>query len=116
MYCFVDSYLQPEVQSYGNFPTQHGKTPSFFKDTGVQTQFAYIHDDGSATYVVDVISNTTTTLPAPSLKDPGAQYAASPNALVQLASESGKLSFLSYDQDSKTSLTARGRRLALSRC
>ncbi|KAF5319818.1 hypothetical protein D9611_012874 [Ephemerocybe angulata] len=96
------SYLQPEVQSYGNFPTQHGKTASFFKDTGVQTQFAYIPDDGSATYVVDVISNTTTTLPAPSLKDPGAQYAASPSALVQLSSEGGKISFLSYDQDAKT--------------
>ena len=27
----ADSYLQPEVQSYGSFPNTHGKTASFFK-------------------------------------------------------------------------------------
>ncbi|KAJ3505178.1 hypothetical protein NMY22_g17674 [Coprinellus aureogranulatus] len=50
------SYLQPQPQTYGSpaFPTQHGKTASFFRDDSVQHQFAYIPDDGSATYVVDV--------------------------------------------------------------
>lgn len=96
----LDSYLQPEPQSYGSFPTVHGKVASFFKDTGVQTQFAYIQDDGSSTYVVDVISNNTRTLAGPTVKDPFAQYAASPDSLVQLASEGGKLSFISYDQGS----------------
>ncbi|KAJ2912657.1 hypothetical protein MD484_g7753, partial [Candolleomyces efflorescens] len=68
------SYLQPEAQSYGSFPTAHGKVASFFKDTGVQTQFAYIQDDGASTFVVDVISNTTRTLPGPTTKDPGEEY------------------------------------------
>ncbi|KAJ2926249.1 hypothetical protein H1R20_g10838, partial [Candolleomyces eurysporus] len=74
------SFLQPDAQPYGSFPTAHGKVASFFKDTGVQTQFAYIQDDASSTYVVD--------------------YAASPDSLVQLASEGGKLSFISYNQGS----------------
>ncbi|RXW13763.1 hypothetical protein EST38_g12091 [Candolleomyces aberdarensis] len=94
------SFLQPEAQPYGSFPTAHGKVASFFKDTGVQTQFAYIQDDASSTYVVDVIANTTRTLPGPTTKDPFAQYAASPDSLVQLASEGGKLSFISYNQGS----------------
>jgi len=46
--------MQPEPQSYGQFPNTHGQTTSLFKDTGVQTQFAFIPDDGSATYIIDV--------------------------------------------------------------
>ncbi|KAF6741552.1 hypothetical protein DFP72DRAFT_1113656 [Ephemerocybe angulata] len=46
-------------------------------------------------------SNTTTTLPAPSLNDPAAQYTASPSALVQLSSEGSKISVLLFDQDAK---------------
>ena len=55
------SYLQPEPQSYGTpaFPTAHGRTASFFRDDSVQTQFAYIPDDGSGVYVVDVIVSTS---------------------------------------------------------
>lgn len=64
------SYMQPEPQSYGKFPNTHGQTASFFKETGVcsykskhshfltltqvQTKFAFIPDDGSATFVIDV--------------------------------------------------------------
>jgi hypothetical protein len=38
----------------GNFPTTHGKTASFFLNVGVQQEYAFIPDDGSATYVVNV--------------------------------------------------------------
>ena len=51
---FIDSYMQPAPQSFGNFPTTHGKTASFFLDEGVQQEFAFIPDDGSATYVINV--------------------------------------------------------------
>ncbi|KAJ3505611.1 hypothetical protein NMY22_g17521 [Coprinellus aureogranulatus] len=145
------SYLQPQPQSYGSpaFPTQHGKTASFFRDDSVQHQFAYIPDDGSATYVVDVISpfafvilcfrpryaslslrpryslspnqstrthrsarsqRTNLSLspllgklnnppPRSPFKGQDAQYAASPTVLVQLSSEGGKLSYITYDQE-----------------
>ncbi|EFI27190.1 hypothetical protein CC1G_15015 [Coprinopsis cinerea okayama7 len=95
------SYLQPEIQSYGEiqFPNTHGKTASFFKDTGVQTHYAFIPDDGSNTYVIDYNTNTTMRLPGPPLTDPYAMYAASPNALVQLGSSQGTLQWLSFDQD-----------------
>lgn len=94
------AFMQPDPQSYGQFPNTHGQATSFFKDTGVQTQFAFIPDDGSATYVVDVTTNTTHTLKAPSNKDSQATYFASTNALVQLSS-SGSATYLSFDpQDS----------------
>lgn len=38
----------------GNFPTTHGKAASFFLDADVQHEFAFIPDDGSATYVINV--------------------------------------------------------------
>ncbi|TEB22363.1 hypothetical protein FA13DRAFT_1766451 [Coprinellus micaceus] len=82
------SYLQPSPQSYPSnsgsaaFPTTHGRTASFFRDDSVQTQFAYIPDDGSAAYVVDVTANSTTTLPGPPAKDAYAAYAASPIIVV----------------------------------
>ena len=46
--------MQPTPQSMGQFPTAHGKTASFFLNAGVQQEFAYIPDDGSSTYVVNV--------------------------------------------------------------
>jgi hypothetical protein len=79
--------------------------------------FAFIPDDGSATYVIDVIvcvlqfchlsiiyisphqSNSTQALSAPANKDPQATYFASTTALVQLSS-SGSVSFLPFNQDS----------------
>jgi len=91
------SFMQPTPQPYGDFPNTHGQTASFFKDTGVQTKFAFIPDDGSATYVIDVTANNTETLKAPSTKDSKATYFASTTALVQLSS-SGSVSFLAYDQ------------------
>ena len=108
------SYMQPLPQSYGSFATTHGKTASFFKDIGVQTRFAYIPDDGKNTYVVDVISNSTATFPAPPSLDPYAEYAASPSALVRLSSDSGKLSWMNYDNSSSAASRATWRSITLT--
>jgi hypothetical protein len=67
------SYLQPQPQPYGKFPATHGQAASFFMNSGVrsgdiiaayllntglsyqvQQEFAFIPDDGSATYVINV--------------------------------------------------------------
>lgn len=69
----VVSFFQPEPQSYGNFPATHGRAFDIFKNEGVsgiiiymndtnnttrtsqvQTEFAFIPDDGSATYIINV--------------------------------------------------------------
>ncbi|KAJ3478866.1 hypothetical protein NLI96_g9460 [Meripilus lineatus] len=94
------SYFQPEPQAYplsdgSTFPNTHGQVTSLFKDTGVQQEFAFIPDDGSATYVINVETNTTQSLPGPSTKDAKAIYAAGITSLVQLDS-TGALNFLPY--------------------
>jgi len=97
------SFMQPAPQNYGTpFPSTHGRAASFFQDQGVQQEFAFIPDDGSATYVINVESNTTKTLSGPSVKDPFAQYYASTSALVQLTT-SGQVNFLAYNQNTTTS-------------
>jgi hypothetical protein len=96
------SFMQPAPQSMGNFPTSHGKTASFFLTTGVQQEYVFIPDDGSATYVVNVETNTTKTLTGPTVQDPFATYSASTSALVQLTT-GGKVAFLAYDPNTTTS-------------
>jgi len=95
------SYFQPQPQQYplpsGTIPATHGQTASLFQQTEVQQQFAFIPDDGSATYVVDVIGNTTQKFAGPTLKDPKSIYFASMTALVQLTSN-GAIYFLPYMQ------------------
>jgi hypothetical protein len=57
------SYAQPDYQTYpvieagaSEFPSTHGQTTSIFKgDDAVQEKFVFIPDDGSHTYVVDVM-------------------------------------------------------------
>lgn len=61
----------------------------------VQEEFAFIPDDGSATYVLNVQSNTTRTLAGPSTKDAGASYFAGIDSLVQLDS-TGAVWYLPY--------------------
>ena len=98
------SFFQPEAQSYGtDFPETHGQTASFFQSDGVQQEFAFIPDDGSATYVINVESNTTQTLKGPDVKDASAQYFAGITSLVQLSPSQGSLSFLPYTQGSDNS-------------
>ena len=106
------SFFQPDPQSYpvsdgSTFPATHGQTASFFQTTGVQQEFAFIPDDGSATYVINVETNTTQALAGPSTKDAGATYAASITALVQLDS-AGAVSFLPYTEgDASTNSQAK---------
>lgn len=64
----------------------------------VQEEFAFIPDDGSATYVLNVQSNTSRTLAGPSTKDEGASYFAGISSLVQLDS-TGAVSYLPYSQN-----------------
>ncbi|KAF9652278.1 hypothetical protein BDM02DRAFT_3153749 [Thelephora ganbajun] len=92
------SYLQPEVQSYTGekvFPAAYGQATSFFKQSGVQEEFAFIPDDFSGTYVINVENNSTRTLPPPRVKDTKSSYVAGITSLVQLDSI-GAVSFLPY--------------------
>jgi hypothetical protein len=95
------SYFQPQPQAYpassGNtFPSTHGQTASFFRsDNTVQQEFAFIPDDGSATYIINVENNSTNTLPGPTTKDPKATYFAGVTSLVQLDA-AGVVSFIPY--------------------
>jgi len=89
------SFWQPDPQEYGAFPDSHGQATSFFLDTGVQQDIAFIPDDGSHTYIVNVETNTTQTIAGPSTVDASATYFASTTALVQLSS-SGAVSWLPY--------------------
>jgi len=96
------SFFQPEPQAYplpdgSAFPATHGQTASFFQPSDVQQEFAFIPDDGSNTFVINVETNTTQSLPGPSSKDPKAIYAASITSLVQLDSN-GAVSFLPYKE------------------
>ncbi|KAF8880017.1 hypothetical protein BD779DRAFT_1649151 [Infundibulicybe gibba] len=99
------SFMQPTPQSYGNFPAMHGQATSFFKDSGVQEEFAYIPDDASGTFVINVETNTTQALKGPTVKDPLATYFASTSALVQLSS-AGAVSFLPYSPGSASNSAA----------
>jgi hypothetical protein len=100
------SFMQPTPQAYrpASFPTVHGKAVSIFQPDGkgVQTEFAFIPDDFSGTYVVNVVSNTTKTLTAPPNADIGATYAASTNSIVMLGSD-GVVRSLAYNPGNTTS-------------
>ena len=93
------SFFQPQSQEYSGtaFPASHGQTASFFQTSGVQQEFAFIPDDGSTTYVINVETNSTSTLAGPTTKDAKAIYAASITALVQVDS-TGAVSFIPYTQ------------------
>ena len=63
----------------------------------VQQEFAFIPDDGSATYVINVETNSTHVLAGPSTKDADAIYFAGITSLVQLDSK-GVASYLPYTE------------------
>ncbi|KZT61714.1 hypothetical protein CALCODRAFT_349347 [Calocera cornea HHB12733] len=96
------AYFQPEVQSYpaatGNtFPETHGQATSFFDpNNNVQQQFAFIPDDNSAVYIVNVENNSTIPLTGPT-DTTASTFAASTSALVQLTS-AGSLYYMPFDQ------------------
>ena len=107
--CYKVSFFQPQAQAYtgATFPASHGQATSFFQDSGVQQEFAFIPDDFSDVYVINVETNTTAALAPPSSKDTKARYAASITALVQLDS-SGAVSYIPYKQgDTSTNSAAK---------
>lgn len=63
--------------------------------SGVQQEFAFIPDDFSATYVINVENNSTRTLPPPTIQDTKSSYVAGITSLVQLDSN-GTVSFAPY--------------------
>jgi hypothetical protein len=71
----------------------------------VQEAFVFIPDDGSATYVLNVETNTTQTLAGPSTKDAGATYYAGLTSLVQLDSK-GSVSYLPFNPTDANANTA----------
>ncbi|KAG1884370.1 hypothetical protein F4604DRAFT_1492889, partial [Suillus subluteus] len=95
------SYFQPQAQAYplsdgSAFPATYGQVASFFQaDNTVQQEFAFIPADSSATYIINVETNTTQSLAAPATKDSKATYFAGVTALVQLTSN-GTVSYLPY--------------------
>ncbi|KAG8756871.1 hypothetical protein FRC14_002578 [Serendipita sp. 396] len=99
------SYMQPELQAFApieaggsGYPSAFGHTASIFKGfESVQTKFAFLPEDGSATYVFDVISNTTQKLQAPSNKAT-VMVAASQREIVQITT-SGEIFWLPYNPD-----------------
>ncbi|TRM70095.1 hypothetical protein BD626DRAFT_392125 [Schizophyllum amplum] len=93
------SFMQPDAQSYGSFPKAHGQAGSIFLDAGVQEEFFFIPDDGSATYVINVESNSTKTMAGPPTVDTSAFYFASPDSIVQISS-AGDVAYLPYDNSS----------------
>ncbi|KAI6104176.1 hypothetical protein EDD16DRAFT_413953 [Pisolithus croceorrhizus] len=103
------SYFQPQSQAYplpngSAFPATYGQATSFFQPSDVQQEFAFIPQDSSAVYVINVETNTTQVLAGPTYRDPNAMYFASVTALVQLTSN-GTVSFLPY-QEGNTSVNA----------
>ncbi|KAI0251925.1 hypothetical protein BJV78DRAFT_398678 [Lactifluus subvellereus] len=100
IYVIHYDYFQPETQAFptpnGVIPATHGRTASFFQNEGVQEAFGFIPDDGSATYVLNVQTNTTQVLAGPSTKDAAATYFAGITSLVQLDSK-GAVSYLPFN-------------------
>lgn len=99
------SYTQPEPQFFGplevggsGFPSTTGQTASIFKDiTTPQQKFAFVPDDGTNTYIFDVLANTTQAIAGPTVKSTS-RLAASQRELVQMTS-SGELWWIPLNPD-----------------
>ena len=68
---------------------------------GVQQEFAFIPDDGSAAYASNVDSNSTTSYWGSAYKDADLNYATSNTALVQF-NRSGYFSYTDSDTSTKS--------------
>jgi len=105
------SFFQPDAQSYpasgggSSFPVTYGQATSLFQSEAVQVQqeFAFIPDDGSNTYIINVENNSTTTLAGPSDKS-SSTFTAGVTSLVQLTS-SGNIFFFPYKQNDTSANT-----------
>ncbi|CAG7847756.1 SubName: Full=Uncharacterized protein {ECO:0000313/EMBL:CCA69528.1} [Serendipita indica DSM 11827] len=115
------SYMQPEQQVFAPIedggagaPSTTGHTASIFKGVdAVQTKFAFVPDDGAATWVFDVISNTTQTLKGPTDKST-LMIAASQREIVQMTT-SGDVYWMPYNpEDAQANYGANWSRIALN--
>jgi len=96
------NYFQPAAQAFpvnggGTVPATYGATTSLFQESGVQQEFVFVPQDSSATYVINVETNTTQKLAGPTNQDPAATYFAGITSIVQLGSN-GAVSFLAYNE------------------
>ncbi|KAG9010796.1 hypothetical protein FRB90_007640 [Tulasnella sp. 427] len=106
------AYFQPDVQTFkpksgSAFPATGGETASIWQPFGSspspQKTFAFFPNDGSATYIVNVINNSTSTIPfPPAPPSPGySAHAGSLDTLVQLT-PSGELYYHSIPSSSSS--------------
>ncbi|KAF7345667.1 hypothetical protein MVEN_01586400 [Mycena venus] len=106
IYMIHFSFFPPDpVQFEGGFPDVRGKATSFFVDGTFQQQIAFIPDDGSHTFIIDVKANVTQIMAGPSIIDSAATYFASTGALVQLSS-SGNVSWLPFSPSNASANSA----------
>ncbi|KAI9346563.1 hypothetical protein BDR26DRAFT_834764 [Obelidium mucronatum] len=90
------SWWQPEPQTFGSFKAGPGQTIYIpeLDQSKAPAVFAYIPDDGSATYLIDTITNTTTTIAGFGKSGPTYRYSATSSNIVQLDTSSGNLKVL----------------------
>ncbi|KAJ3378450.1 hypothetical protein HDU84_007555, partial [Entophlyctis sp. JEL0112] len=90
------AWWQPTPQSYGTFAQKPGQTvyiPST-DQSKVPNTFAYIPDDGTATILIDVNTNTSTILSGFGNSGSTYRYAATSSYIVQFDTTGGKLKVL----------------------
>ncbi|KAI9346562.1 hypothetical protein BDR26DRAFT_855761 [Obelidium mucronatum] len=90
------AWWQPEPQTFGSFKAGPGQTVYIpaLDQSKAPAVFAYIPDDGSATYLIDTITNTTTTIAGFGKSGPTYRYSATSSNIVQLETSSGNLKVL----------------------
>ncbi|KAJ3109481.1 hypothetical protein HK100_003285 [Physocladia obscura] len=97
-YIFVVHYAwwQPTSQSYGSFPQSAGQSVYIpaADQTNAPSVFAFLPDDGSATYLVDTVANSTTTLTGFGSSGAAFRYAATSSNIIQLDTTTGDLKVL----------------------
>ncbi|KAJ3084359.1 transcription elongation regulator [Rhizoclosmatium hyalinum] len=90
------AWWQPTPQSFGSFKSEPGQTVYIpaVDQSKAPSVFAYIPDSGSATYLVDTVSNTTTTIAGFGKSGSTFRYSATSSNLVQLDTSTGSLKVL----------------------
>ncbi|KAJ3029536.1 UNVERIFIED_CONTAM: hypothetical protein HDU68_011836, partial [Siphonaria sp. JEL0065] len=90
------AWWQPEPQTFGSFKAGPGQTVYIpaIDQSKAPAVFAYIPDDGSATYLIDTKTNTTTTLTGFGKSGPTYRYSATSTNIVQLDTASGNLALI----------------------
>ncbi|KAJ3065324.1 hypothetical protein HDU98_011313 [Podochytrium sp. JEL0797] len=91
------AWWQPTPQTFGSFPTSTGGQTVYIPaldQSKAPAVFAYFPDDGSATYLIDTVSNTTTTITGFGKSGPTFRYSATSGNIVQMDTKTGDLQVL----------------------